>query len=63
MKNGFVNKNTPIKELNKKIEFIDKNSIHTVFRKDVVQSKRQSKEDKIEAVNRHISKVGYNLKK
>jgi len=62
MKNGFVNKKTPISEINAKIERIEKNAIHTVFRKDVIQSKNQTKSEKIGAINRHISHVGYNEK-
>ena len=62
MKNGFVNKGTPAKKINEIIDFIDKTSIHTVFRKDVIQSRNQSKADKVAAINRHISHVGYNEK-
>jgi len=45
VKNGFVNKKTPISEINAKIERIEKNAIHTVFRKDVIQSKNQTKSE------------------
>lgn len=62
MKNGFVNKSTPIKDINKKIERIEKTSLPSVFRKDVIQSKTQTKVEKIEAINRHIAHVGYNEK-
>ena len=62
MANGFVNKRTPTKEINSKIDRIEKNAIPTVFRKDVIQSKNQGKEDKIDAINRHIANVGYNEK-
>lgn len=62
MPNGFVNKNTPLEEIKYKMDRIEKNAIKTVFRKDVIQSKKQSLEDKIAAINRHIAHVGYNEK-
>ena len=58
---NWVNNKTHGHTLNKKIEYIEKNSIPTVFRKDVIQSKNQGKQDKITAINRHIKNVGYNL--
>jgi hypothetical protein len=62
MPNGFVNKNTTTKDINSKIERIEKTSLPSVFKKDVIQSKNQSKIEKIEAINRHIAHVGYNEK-
>lgn len=61
MKNGFVNNRMSDKTIDSKIEFIKNNSIHTVYRKDVLDSKNQSKSEKIFAINRHIANVGYNL--
>jgi hypothetical protein len=58
----YVNKNTPLKEINKKIELIEKTSIPSVYLKDVIQSKNQNKDSKIAAINRLIANKQYKQK-
>lgn len=62
MSKVYVNKSTPIKEINKKIELIEKTSLPSVFLKDVIQSKNQDKQSKVAAINRLILNKQYKQK-
>ena len=62
MRKVYVNKSTPIKEINKKIELIEKTSLPSVFLKDVIQSKNQDKQSKVAAINRLILNKQYKQK-
>jgi DNA-directed RNA polymerase subunit H (RpoH/RPB5) len=62
MANVYVNKNTPLKEINKKIELIEKTSLPSVYLKDVIQSKKQNKDSKVVAINRLILNGQYKQK-
>ena len=58
----YVNKSTPIKDINKKIELIEKTSLPSVFLKDVIESKKQDKDSKVAAINRLIQNKQYKQK-
>ena len=62
MRKVYVNKSTPIKEINKKIALIEKTSLPSVFLKDVIQSKNQDKQSKVAAINRLILNKQYKQK-